>query len=147
MFTEEIWRPKDHRDLTNLIGDLADRLEARLEADGFIDARARIRTIIEEAVFNAWTHGNSQDPNLTITLRWKFGDVFHIEVIDQGPGFDSEAIPDPCQAENLTKPCGRGIFLIRYFASDVSWEDEGRRVLVTIGRSYIPGGAKAECLN
>jgi serine/threonine-protein kinase RsbW len=42
-----------------------------------------------------------------------------IRVRDQGEGFDPEEVDDPLAPENLLKPSGRGIFLIRSFMDDV----------------------------
>jgi serine/threonine-protein kinase RsbW len=38
-----------------------------------------------------------------------------ISVIDEGCGFDPTGLPDPLSPENVLKPNGRGIFLIRSF--------------------------------
>jgi serine/threonine-protein kinase RsbW len=52
--------------------------------------------------------------------------VFAIE--DQGDGFDFDNVPDPTEPENLEKPHGRGIFLMRNLADEVAFEKQGRLV-------------------
>lgn len=47
---------------------------------------------------------------------------------DEGPGFDPESLPDPTDPENLLKPCGRGVLLMRAFMDDVSFNDRGNEV-------------------
>ena len=57
-------------------------------------------------------------------------------VTDQGAGFDPDAVPDPTCPENLTKPCGRGLFLMRKLMDEVYYEpkDDKSNVLTMIKR-------------
>jgi CheY-like chemotaxis protein len=53
--------------------------------------------------------------------------VFKIR--DEGPGFDAARLDyDPTSPENLTRPCGRGLFLIRAFMDEVSFSDRGNEI-------------------
>ena len=47
---------------------------------------------------------------------------------DQGPGFDITTVPDPTDDENLDKPGGRGIMLMRAFMSLVEYNQTGNRL-------------------
>ena len=49
-------------------------------------------------------------------------------VRDEGPGFDPNSLPDPTDPENLLKPSGRGIMLIRTFMDAVSFNEKGNEV-------------------
>jgi serine/threonine-protein kinase RsbW len=75
---------------------------------------------ISESMINAIRHGNQSDPTKKARLRITF-DGRDIEVIveDQGAGFRLEDLADPTKAENLLKPCGRGILIIRSFMDEV----------------------------
>ena len=75
---------------------------------------------ISESMINAIRHGNQSDPTKNARLRITF-DGKDIEVIveDQGSGFRLEDLADPTKAENLLKPCGRGILIIRSFMDEV----------------------------
>ena len=42
-----------------------------------------------------------------------------VRVVDQGMGFDPEAVADPLSPENLLKSSGRGIFFMRSFMDDL----------------------------
>ena len=137
--TTEVWYPADNRELTTLISDLSRTLIDRLIEEGYESPELRLRTVLEEAVVNAWTHGNGQDKQKSITLRWGFGDDFYLEVVDQGPGFDYTRPPDPTLAENLCKPCGRGIFIIRHYADGVRWLDNGSRMIITLKKKNSNG--------
>ena len=53
--------------------------------------------------------------------------VFRIR--DEGPGFDATRLDyDPTSPENLTRPCGRGLFLIRAFMDEVSFNERGNEI-------------------
>src|SRR5438128_635610 len=50
------------------------------------------------------------------------------EITDEGPGFDPEDVPDPTAPENLERPCGRGLLLMRHYMTEVAYHDRGRAV-------------------
>jgi serine/threonine-protein kinase RsbW len=75
---------------------------------------------ISESVINAIRHGNRCDPEKETHVRISFdGESVEVVVEDQGEGFNFEDLADPTQAENLLKPCGRGILIIRSFMDEV----------------------------
>ena len=53
---------------------------------------------------------------------------------DEGSGFDPESLPDPTDPENLLKPSGRGILLIRTFMTDVRFNDQGNEITMNVVR-------------
>ena len=75
---------------------------------------------ISESVINAIRHGNQSDPAKNARLIIS-SDGENVEVIveDQGKGFNLEELADPTRTENLLKPCGRGILIIRSFMDEV----------------------------
>jgi|SRR5688572_25015030 serine/threonine-protein kinase RsbW len=76
---------------------------------------------ISESVINAIRHGNQFDPTKNARLAISFdGENVEVVVEDQGTGFNLEELADPTQAENLLKPCGRGILIIRSFMDEVT---------------------------
>jgi serine/threonine-protein kinase RsbW len=76
---------------------------------------------ISESVINAIRHGNQFDPTKKARLAISCdGENVEVIVEDQGEGFDLEELADPTKAENLLKPCGRGILIIRSFMDEVS---------------------------
>jgi len=75
---------------------------------------------VSESVINAIRHGNQCDPAKEAYVSISFdGETVEIVVEDQGEGFNFEDLADPTQAENLLKPCGRGILIIRSFMDEV----------------------------
>ena len=85
-----------------------------------------------EAVNNAIVHGNKLDINkmVDVSVRTE-GPKLQFRVTDQGPGFDFENIPDPTAPENLEKPNGRGVFLMRQLADTCEFEQLGRVAILT----------------
>ena len=76
---------------------------------------------VTESMINAIRHGNQLDPAKKATLRiFSDGQALEIIVEDQGPGFRLEDLADPTNSENLLKPSGRGILIIRSFMDEVA---------------------------
>ena len=85
-----------------------------------------------EAVNNAIVHGNKLDINKMVDVSVQTeGSKLQFRVTDQGPGFDFENIPDPTAPENLEKPNGRGVFLMRQLADTCEFEQLGRVAILT----------------
>jgi serine/threonine-protein kinase RsbW len=95
------------------------------------DHYGNILVAVTEAVNNSIHHGNHADPqkNIDISLR-TFTDHVSFVVKDEGPGFDYSNLPDPTNPENIEKPHGRGVFLMRNLADKVSFEDNGSKVIL-----------------
>ena len=94
---------------------------------------------LTEAVNNAIHHGNGLDPAETVTLGYEVRpDRIIFMVKDQGAGFDFDHLPDPTDPQNLEKPHGRGVFLMRALAEEVSFSDNG----ATVALAFDRGAAK-----
>lgn len=92
-------------------------------------SRFAIRIAFEEALINAFKHGNHNNPAKTVAIDCLVDDrqiVLRIE--DQGEGFAVTAVPDPTQEENLEIPSGRGIVLMRSFMTSVEFNERGNCV-------------------
>ncbi|MGQ0828165.1 MAG: ATP-binding protein [Bacteroidota bacterium] len=95
------------------------------------DYYGNILVAITEAVNNAIYHGNQANPNKNIDILFKsFPDRVSFTVKDEGPGFNYNSLPDPTNPENIEKPNGRGVFLMRNLADRVSFEDNGSTVIL-----------------
>ena len=79
-----------------------------------------IELTISESMINAIQHGNKCDPAKQATLRiFSDGEMIEVIVEDQGKGFELTDVADPTNVENLLKPSGRGILIIRSFMDEV----------------------------
>ena len=88
-----------------------------------------IRLAIEEALVNAIKHGNGSDPSKKVRIEYEISAAeVRIRIEDEGPGFDPGAVPDPTSPEFLERPCGRGLMLMRYYMSEVDYNERGNRV-------------------
>lgn len=87
---------------------------------------------LTEAVNNAIHHGNSLDPSKKVTVGYGLqGDRIVFVVQDQGAGFDYEHLPDPTDPQNLEKPHGRGVFLMRALADEIEFAENGATVALS----------------
>ena len=91
-----------------------------------------IMIAVTESVNNAIRHGNKLDPNKNVKLSLELNEsqiTFFIE--DEGNGFDYNNLPDPTAPENIEKPGGRGIFLMRHLADEVNFKEQGKQVVLS----------------
>lgn len=96
-------------------------LQDRLEDIG-LDEEARhwIDLAVREALANAIKHGNRQQADKRVEVDCELGpDHLVIQVLDQGEGFDPDALEDPLEPENLLRPSGRGILYMRNFMDEI----------------------------
>lgn len=85
-----------------------------------------IRLALEEAIVNAIKHGNQMDQQKKVYIRFRIQpDRFDIGITDEGAGYQVDEIPDPLADENLERPCGRGLFLIRHYMTEVKVHPPG----------------------
>ena len=90
-----------------------------------------IRLALDEAIVNAIKHGNGFSPDKTVRVNCLIADdLFRIEIEDQGQGFCLADVPDPTDEDNLERPCGRGIMLMRSFMSKIEFNAIGNKVLL-----------------
>jgi serine/threonine-protein kinase RsbW len=88
-----------------------------------------IRLALEEALVNAIKHGNQMDLSKKVFVKYLLNaEVFEIMISDEGPGFDPLDVPDPTDIENLERPCGRGLMLMRHYMTEVNYNDKGNSV-------------------
>jgi serine/threonine-protein kinase RsbW len=83
---------------------------------------------LTEAVNNAIVHGNKLDVSKQVTITFDIvnNTSMRFTISDEGAGFDYNHLPDPTAPENIEKPHGRGVFLMRQLADACSFEDGGR---------------------
>jgi len=109
---------------------VADALLVELQDKGYSEVTVfAVRLAIEEALNNAIRHGNAMDPNKTAELVYEVTDEqVDIRISDEGPGFDFQDVPDPTLDENLDKPTGRGLMLIRAYMDTVEFNEKGNEL-------------------
>jgi serine/threonine-protein kinase RsbW len=119
------------------IDGLIERILDQGREHGFDDGSLfAVRLAIEEAITNAFEHGHGglHDRSVRVEFRVDASSV-DIAVEDQGPGFNPDKLPDPTTEENLAKPSGRGVMLMRAYMTEVRFNAPGNRVRLTYRRS------------
>lgn len=105
-------------------------IESALKRHHFEDREIYcVQLALQEALANAIKHGNRMDPKKRIHVTYQIDDErCEIRIEDEGAGFDPNDLPDPKAEENLERPCGRGILLMRHFMSEVTFHPPGNRL-------------------
>lgn len=147
----------------SLVPPLVAQVQEFLAGLGVCEARRQVRcgVALEEALLNGMHHGNLElssklkeagrddylkaararkhlEPYRDRLLEVEFTftrDAAVIVVRDEGPGFDVSQVPDPTDPENLLKPSGRGLMLIRTFVDEVVHNETGNEITLTIRRA------------
>ncbi len=114
----------------------------------------RVGIALEEALLNAYYHGNLEvssklreqdhqlyldlatrrtqelpykDRHIHVSAKLSRGEAMYV-IRDEGPGFDPSSLPDPTDPENLARPHGRGLMLMRTFMDEVTFNSAGNEV-------------------
>lgn len=124
--------PSGLKEVNSFVGRVARDLEtAGLSQSDVFD----IKLALEEAVTNAMRHGNMLDHSkrVAVVIEVSARDV-SVDVRDEGAGFDPSALPDPTHADNVGKPSGRGVFLMKRLMDKVEYYDGGSGVRMVKSR-------------
>ncbi len=90
------------------------------------ETAANIELCLTEAINNAILHGNKSEASKKVKVeisRRNHNLICKVE--DEGTGFDYNALPDPTLPENIEKPTGRGVFLIKQLAGMLIFSKNG----------------------
>lgn len=110
-----------------MIESFIDNAKERFKLDD--DIYGNIMIAVTEAVNNAMKHGNSGNRSKNVYLSLFLEDsLIKFIIKDEGSGFNYESLPDPTAPENLEKPGGRGIFLMKHLSDEVEFKENGRIV-------------------
>jgi serine/threonine-protein kinase RsbW len=96
------------------------------------DIYGNIMIAVTESVNNAIVHGNQNESSKNVDLLLALEkNSITFTVKDEGTGFDYEQLPDPTAPENIDKPGGRGIFLMKNLCDEVHFLENGKVVEMT----------------
>ncbi len=108
----------------SLVENLIDELSIDLSL--VADIYGNVLIAIIEAVTNSIVHGNKLDDSKLVNIKADYQKPYLIvRVSDEGTGFHFNEIPDPTKPDNVEKPDGRGVFLMRHLADDIVFERGG----------------------
>lgn len=112
-------------------------LEGRCRAYAFDGSRLNLnfRVSVTEALANAVLYGNGADPRKCVRVEVSLDTTrVALRVVDQGTGFDPDAVADPTLPDNLERAGGRGLFLIRELMDEVEYNACGNAVRLVLLR-------------
>ncbi|MEW4487201.1 response regulator [Thalassoglobus sp. JC818] len=140
----------------SLLASLVGFLQSEISRTGLLPESDSFRcgVAFEEALLNAAYHGNlevssdlrEENPEEFYDLARQRNDLepyrdrkikvevnlnptgIEYTIRDEGPGFDYSSVPDPTAPENLDRPCGRGLLLMKTFMDDVTFNEIGNCV-------------------
>ncbi len=119
---------------------IQEEIECLLKASQFNEHEIfSIKLALEEALVNAIKHGNNMDRNKKVRVAYRVSsERFDVLIADEGEGFDPKEVPDPTAVENLERPSGRGLMLMRHYMSEVAFGPRGN----SVSMSKIRNGTK-----
>lgn len=137
-------------DLPNEIGAIEKAVDQAVEccAHARLERRRLLfnfRVGLTEAISNAMLYGNEnrRGRRVRVELQVRPGEV-RARVADEGCGFDPDRVPDPRLPENIMRPDGRGVFLMRALMDEVHFNPDGNAVTLVLRDSG--GGDRADPL-
>ena len=93
------------------------------------DIYGNIMISVTESVNNAIKHGNQNVKSKSVSISLLLNESqLRFLIKDEGLGFDFHNLPDPTAPENIEKPGGRGIFLMKHLADEVIFTKNGSTV-------------------
>jgi anti-anti-sigma factor len=112
------------------------------------DTACQIAMVTREAAVNAVLHGNKKDPNKRVGANLEItDDALVIQILDEGDGLDPAAIPDPLAPENILKPSGRGVFLMRAIMDEVEFRKLAPGTEITMVKRKPEKGERRMSIN
>jgi serine/threonine-protein kinase RsbW len=111
----------------NIVEQMIDDL--RLQHNIAEECYGNILVALTEAVNNAIHHGNCLNPEKFVEVVFTLNkDTFCFLIKDEGMGFDYYNLLDPTAPENLEKPSGRGIFLMKQLSDQLIFSENGNTI-------------------
>ena len=122
----------------DVVEEVVDVVARHCLASGLAPRQTRfnLRIALSEALANAIIYGNGLDPEKRVDVRVVVAlRVVAVHVCDEGEGFDPAGVPDPTLPDRVTRPDGRGLFLIRKLVDQVSFNARGNAICMTLRRA------------
>jgi len=119
-------------ELLSVVNAVSEEVCDQIELDE--ESRDSVATSVIEAATNAIEHGNRLDPSKQVVVCFEAnGGRLTVTVTDEGDGFDPTRLDDPLAPGNILRERGRGIFILRQFMDEVTFqrpEGGGMRVIL-----------------
>ncbi len=115
-------------EVIHIVENTVDELKNELEFKE--DVYANVMIAVTEAVNNSIIHGNKNDTSKQVFIDFEAKLPYRliVKVRDEGPGFDPNSLPDPTSPGNIENVGGRGVFLMRHLADELTFSHDGKLV-------------------
>lgn len=113
------------------ISAVTEGVERMLQGKGWPEKDVMgVELAVREGLANAIRHGCGGDASKQVQCCVTYEPTGELAVVirDPGPGFETEAVPDPMDPQNMFKSSGRGVYLINQLMDAVRFRDRGREV-------------------
>lgn len=116
----ELRIPSELRHLS-IVDALTQAIVRELEWDA--DAAGNFSTAVIEAAANAIEHGNGLTAGKSVAVRFRVGpESVEVDIEDEGAGFDPRPYDREPTTDDLLKPRGRGIYIMRSFMDRMEFQ-------------------------
>ncbi len=89
----------------------------------------KLYTALYEAIINAVEHGNKFNVQRRVTIIYRIiANWIVFKVRDEGIGFKVNELPNPLDDNNILKPSGRGVYMIKKLMNKVKHNKSGNEV-------------------
>jgi serine/threonine-protein kinase RsbW len=96
------------------------------------DIYGNIMISVTECITNAIIHGNRENKEKLVHLELLMeNNLLKFIIKDEGSGFNYNDLKDPTSPENIEKPGGRGLFLMKNLADEVKFEKGGKETILS----------------
>jgi serine/threonine-protein kinase RsbW len=131
-FSQKLQIVSDLTEAAKVVNTIVDHAQSL----GYDDAaRFAIRLAMDEALANAIKHGNANDPTRMVDIDYAIDSTrVTISICDEGCGFNPAAVPDPTLDENIERPHGRGVMLMKAYMTSVEYNPQGNCVVMSRDR-------------
>jgi serine/threonine-protein kinase RsbW len=89
----------------------------------------KIYTALYETMINAVEHGNKSGSQKRVTVIYRILENWIVmKVRDEGIGFDASKLPSPLDNDNILKPSGRGVYMVKKVMDKIRYNSSGNEI-------------------
>lgn len=119
--------PSNVLEIDNAILKITDSMNKIIRLDD--EEKWKIYTALYETMINAVEHGNKYGAQKRVTVIYRILKNWIImKVRDEGIGFDYKNLPSPLEDDNMLKPSGRGVYMVKKVMDKIRFNNAGNEI-------------------